>query len=628
LAARFIGKRSLALAPTMQSRLKNFLYDSRERVLDLAESASFLNSALVVVLLILRYGFLLEDEQVDVIFGYLDILFLVYFLLYTTRLFYRYDWKRFIKGHWFESLLIAFIFFHGLVNLLGYNILYHVLEHLGSKFPVLDLHHILSIFAVILVFLDFARLASRLPDLGVKPAVTFLLSFVLLIGMGTGLLMLPAMSTKADSISFIDALFTSTSATCVTGLIVLDTANDFTLKGHLVIMFLIQIGGIGMATFATFFASFLTKGVGLKQQSMVQEFLGSEPLVSATVLLRRVVFITLLIEAIGAVFIFFSWEDEIMLGDDKFSSLSHKIFFSVFHAVSAFCNAGFSLFPGGLGPDSANEFHVERMYTLHFVIAIIIIFGSAGYTVILEVFSWSNFKKNFRKPWRNWSIGTAVSIRITAWLILIGWIGFMLLEFSALTDRTIIEALVTSLFQSVTTRTAGFNTMDWGALQNGTIILSLVLMFIGATPGSTGGGIKNTTFFCVIMAAIANIKRQERVQVAKRTIPEEIIRKSFSIFLIAVGYNILAIFLLSIFESPTEATSDRFMLRLIFEQVSAFGTAGLSMNFTGSLSDIGKCIIIVSMYLGRVGTLTLALALSDSVITNSYRYPDAHLMVG
>ncbi len=521
--------------------------------------------------------------------------------------------------------------------------------------PEKSYHDFLSFYLIILLGIELTKVSTKISDLDFKPASTFIFSFVILIGIGTGLLMLPAMTnggsggiTYRDSMPFIDALFTSVSASCVTGLAVVDTTTYFTLKGQLVIMMLIQFGGIGIVSFATF----LNKGVGLKHQSIIQDVLSSESLTSAKTLLRKIIIITLTIELLGCIFLFFSWDESL-----QFRSLGQKIFYSVFHSISAFCNAGFSLFPNGLFtndiPDSealkfpsgqpvflGSRVEVHNMYNLHFIIALLIILGSVGFGTIEDLLTPSKIRERLAQPWKPLKISTRIAVQSTIVLVVVGTVGFMILEANQLRDRTIIQALNTSFFQSVTCRTAGFNTMNFAeptlpgevlepgepvGMQYATIILCMFLMFIGAAPGSTGGGIKSSTFWLIFRSSFASIKGQERIEIGKRTIPNDLVRKAYSIFMFATTYNIIAVFLLSITEAGNPEIS---ILEIVFEQISAFATAGLSLGITSDLSVWGKWIIIFSMYIGRVGTLTLALALSNKVKTNSYRYPDGHVMVG
>lgn len=618
--------------------INNLLYNQREKVLGLVRIASGIMVVLGVGLLVYRYGFLPAEENMQQILFFFDVLFAANLFFFVIRWLLALEKKTFIIKSWFESTLNLIIFIHGLIFYLseGYNLLLIILESLNIRNPILTYHHILSIFLLILIFLELTKFSTKISDLELKPASTFINSFILLILIGTLLLMLPAMTHEKGGMDFLDALFISVSASCVTGLTVVDISAFFTFKGHLVLLFLFQLGGIGIVSFATFFASFLSKGVSLKHQSIIQDFLSSESLDSAKGLLKKVIIMTIAIEVVGAIFIFFMWDEEL-----KFNSIGYKIFYSIFHGVSAFCNAGFSLFSDGLFTNNISQgnavfarevdINLRQMYPLHFIIAIMVILGSIGFSTI-EDFTNKSRKGRKIKPINEWKIGTKVAIYSSFFLIIAGTIGFMILEAHQLTDRTIIEALITSFFQSVTTRTAGFHTMNFGGSESGlplanpTLILVIFLMFIGASPGSTGGGIKSTTFLVLVLAAIANIKGQNRIELDRRTIPNELIRKAFSIFMFATSYNLLAIFILSITEGNNPAISN--ILALVFEQISAFSTVGLSMGITADLSWMGKIVIILSMFIGRVGTLTLALALSSKVITNSYRYPEGNIMVG
>ncbi len=611
---------------TLKEKLNHFIYESRFRVIKLEQYLASVNTVFASVLLIWRYGFLPNGAETEAIFKYADISFSVFAICWFLRVFFQeksplYYWR----SHWFESVLIGFLFVNGFLNLLfEIKLGTKFFEMLHSKDVSGNYRHVLSAFLLTLLGLEYTRLTTRLPNINIKPSTLFLLSFVFLILGGAFALMMPAMTSKDEGIKFIDALFISTSASCVTGLSTIDFAKDFTPKGHFVVMILAQIGGIGMITFATFFATFLTRGVGLKHQSIIQDHLSSDSLNSAKDLLRKVIVYTAVIETIGAICIFFTWDEYFWDRNHQFESLGQKIFFSVFHSISAFCNAGFSLYSGGM---CDTEYSTHRMFNLHLVISLIIVLGGIGFTTLEDIFSWKRIKSRLIQPWRTYSIGSKIVLKATFWLIFVGMLGFFLLEFPLLRDRTIYEAFVTVFFQSVTTRTAGFNSLDFSILQDATLFLVIILMFIGAASGSTAGGLKITTFVLTVLGAISTIRLQERVMLYKRTISDETIRKAFAIFMFAIAYNAIAIFLLVIVESPAP-DEKRFVLKIIFEQVSAFATVGLSMSYTSNLTFWGKVIIISSMYLGRVGTLTLAIALSNSVVSNSYRYPTTQIMVG
>jgi Trk-type K+ transport system membrane component len=643
---------------TIGEQIKSILYGWRSNALGFASGLSYFNVTAATVLLIYRYGFILSPEDMQDVYTNVDVIFLLFAVIYLIRFTFAIHWGDFLKRSWFELLLVVFILANGVANkLFDFKPVLYYMEQWAVENAEKNYHDVLSLYLVMVLGLELTKISTKISELDFKPASTFIFSFIVLIGIGTGLLMLPAMTYGdgasvgyRDSMPFIDALFTSASASCVTGLAVVDTGTYFTLKGQLVIMFLIQLGGIGIVSFATFFATFLAKGVGIKHQSIIQDFLSSESLISAKTLLRKILLITFLVEVAGAGFIYFSWDDNLV-----FRSIGQKIFYSIFHSVSAFCNAGFCLFPQGLFTNelaseltlpsgvaifSGGDANVRSMQGLHFIIALLIILGGIGFGTIEDLLTPSKIKDRLKHPWKPLKISTRIAIGSSISLIVLGTVGFMVLEAHQLRSLNILEALNTSFFQSVTCRTAGFNTMNFAeptppgtllepdqviGLQYPTIILCIFLMFIGAAPGSTGGGIKSSTFWLIARSSFANIRGQERIEIGKRTIPNDLIHKAYSIFMFATTYNIIAIFLLTITEAGNPEIS---ILEIVFEQISAFATAGLSLGITGQLSFMGKIVIIISMYIGRVGTLTLALALSNKVKTNSYRYPEGHVMVG
>ncbi len=605
----------------MFNQFEAFVIQAGERVLDYIKWIGYLNSVIAVILLIYQYGFFLTPEESAAIFRKVDIQFIVYILIFIAHVSFTPNRGVFMRGHWFQVALYGTMILHGLINyLFGVQLMYELCVWMNFENPTESNQDFMSIYLVLMVGMVVTEASTKISELQIKPATTFIFSFILLILIGTGLLMLPEMTTQEGSMNFLDALFTSASASCVTGLAVVDTGTFFTMKGHLVILFLIQLGGLGIISFATFFATFLAKGVSIKHQSIIQDFLSSESLSDAKGLLRQIIFLTLLIESLGFIAIYFAWDDD--LGDpDKFATTGDRIFYSLFHSVSAFCNAGFSLFTDGLYNNDTDK-QIRKMYLLHFVVTILVIFGSMGFSTITDAFSPKLIRERWKHPWKRWKIGTKISIRYSMILLLVGTVGYMVLEFDKLTDRTIVEALITAFFQSTVTRTAGFNTMDFGAMKDATIIMTLFLMFIGGSPGSTAGGLKVNTFVLVALSSYGSIRGQKNITIGKRSIPADLVSKAFSILMFSVTYNTMAVFLLSLTES------DKDILMLVFEQISAFATVGLSMGVTGELSTLGKIIIICSMFVGRVGTLTLALALSKSVKTNSFKYPDAHFMVG
>jgi len=594
--------------------LNRLLYGSKLRAYMLMRRTAYLLSVLAIGLLIYAHGMVEDPVRLRMLFYAIDGILAVFVIIYFLRILYAFERVKFLKRTWFEAILMAIIFVNQMgTYVLGFPVVYQVFEGIGIPLSV-ELYRILvSFYILVLLVVELLETKVHLKTLQLKPSVTFLLSFVILILIGTGLLMMPKMTNAPEGMRFLDALFMSVSASCVTGLAVVDPGTYFTFSGQVVLLILMQMGGLGILTFATFFASLMRQGVGIKQHVAMHEILESESLFSTKGLLRKLIFLTLFIEAIGAVMIFMTWGPQV-----RFDTLGAKIFYSVFHSVAAFCNAGFSLYPAGLFTEP-----VRFAYVLHLTVALLIILGGIGFPTILDVLSPSAMRARMKAPWRNWKMSSRVNIYTSAALIFLGTVGFFLLEYyNTLSELNFAEAFVTSFFQSVTTRTAGFNTVNISVLSVPTLLMFIFLMFIGASPGSTGGGIKTTTFTVILISVFATIRNKRNMEIGHRTIPHSVSYKAFSVFTFAAMINILFVFILSI----TDAQFD--IMKLAFEQVSAFATVGLSTGITAGLSDGGKAVIIASMYIGRVGTLTLALALSTRATSTNYRYPATHLAVG
>ncbi|MGM0546947.1 MAG: TrkH family potassium uptake protein, partial [Bacteroidota bacterium] len=404
----------------------------------------------------------------------------------------------------------------------------------------------------------------------------------------------------------IDALFTSTSAVCVTGLIVVDTATHFTLFGEVVIVTLIQLGGIGIITFATFLFLFISGGLGVGQMNTVKEMVAEKNTSLVTATLKKVVGFTFLVEAIAVAAYYLSW-------DMEFSSQGQRFLFSVFHAISAFCNAGFSLFTNSLA-----DAHNATNLPVNITTMILIVLGGLGFTVIWELIQ----RRTERKIWRrHLSMHTRVVLATTGILIVAGTVLVLILEWDkTLAGHSTGDKFLLSLFQSITTRTAGFNTLDTGAIGIPAILGMLILMLIGGSPASTAGGVKTTTFAVLVRSMIMSIRGYSRMEIFKRTIPNSIIFRAMTVILLAVSCISISTILLSIVE-------DHAFIDLLFEEVSAFATVGLSRGITGDLTSWGKSIIIVSMFLGRVGILTFMVAFASRADNRKYQYPEESLMV-
>jgi len=585
----------------MLETLNKLLYNSKKRGYSILHFFSIFSAIATLGLTIYGFGFYLSIETMHWIFQGLDILFFTFVANYAIRWLYSFKRSAFIKRTWFELLLILVV----LLNFLLKN--YYLFENERTFYK-----KYVVVYLIILSLFEFVKISTRIHLARYKPSILFLSSFILLIAGGTLLLMLPASTYGEASMPFTDALFTATSASCATGLVVVDTSTFFTPKGQFFILFLIQMGGLGIITFATFFATLFSKGVGIKHHIM-HDIYSTESLVSGKKLFRTIIFISLAIEFLFSIALFFTWGDAV-----KFNSLGEKIYYSVFHAISAFCNAGFSLFSNGM-----HESLLRNAYLLHLVIAFAVILGGLGFPAIEDIFNIRKMRERLKYPWKDWQLSTKVSVYTSAGLILFGMLVFYTLELdNTLQGMNLMEALITSFFQSVVARTAGFNTVDISHITEGAAFMLIFLMFIGASPASTGGGIKTSTFLIIVLTAIATIREKGKVEIGKRTIPKDIIFRAFSIFAFAITFNFICLFVLILVE-PNKKFMD-----LAFEQVSAFGTVGLTKGITPFLSHIGKITIVFTMFVGRVGLLTLAWALSRSVATTAYVYPNAHLTVG
>ncbi len=440
------------------------------------------------------------------------------------------------------------------------------------------------------------------------PARMFVLSFAVAIMLGTVLLWLPY-SAAHNPLRFIDALFTSTSAVCVTGLTVLDIGKDLSFFGQIVTMILFQVGGLGIITFSIILFALMGRGISFRGREVTQSLFMYSPRKDFNLIIKKVLLYTLIIESAGALILFFRFALEFSPGQ--------ALYHAVYHAVSAFNNCGYSLFPDSL-------MRYQEDVVVNVIMALLIISGGIGFLVQQEVVAWLRDRRN------KLSLHTTIVLITTAALVLGGAILFYLLEAgNVLQGASLKTALLTSFFQSVTARTAGFNTVDIRMLTNSSILILLVLMFIGASPGSTGGGVKTTSFALLVLLVGNRIRGNENVNVANRTIPKELVERTISIiFSAAILIGIVTAVLLFFSNSSGLPLALRHeFIEYVFETFSAFGTVGLSMGATQKLNDIQKYAIIVMMFIGRVGPLTMAFAWYSSR-KRKLTYAEESVMVG
>ncbi|WP_115994165.1 TrkH family potassium uptake protein [Cohnella lupini] len=438
---------------------------------------------------------------------------------------------------------------------------------------------------------------------GVSPPRTLLLGFSFIIFIGALLLRSPISSVEGESMSFIDALFTSTSATCVTGLVLFDTGTYFSTFGHWVILFLIQIGGIGFMTMATLFALILRRKISLKERLILQESLNQGSIEGLVRLVRKVIIYALALETVGAILYTFRFAFDMPLGK--------AIYHGVFHSISIFNNAGFDL----SGDFSSFSDYSTDLY-MNVVSMVLIILGGFGFIVLADLFE-------FRKKSR-FSLHTKVVLSMSAGLIVIGAAIIFIFEYTnsqSIGSSGFGEKMLVSFFQSVTTRSGGVTTVDISTFRQATQFFIIILMFIGASPGSTGGGIKTTTFAVLVGAVLAMIRGKEDVVLFRLRLAQERVYKAVTVTLFCIGIVMLGTMILA-------TTEDAAFLRILFEATSAFGTVGLSMGLTGDLSTSGKFTIIFLMFIGRLGPLTLTYALGPKPGRLLYRHAEGKIIIG
>ena len=607
-------------------------------------------SFLVMLLIVAEYGFFLPDSFEDAINVIVLVVIWFFVIDYTISLasaivtaislrtvyFLRFHFRK----KWINLVLTLSIFAQNAVffNWFDSPYLTHWLHTIDYRLYTQIYIAVTQLSIAFGFFIQFTRYSARIASFKFHPAQSFVLSFVLLIIIGAGLLMMPKASMPGTTLSFVDALFTSASAVCVTGLTVVDTGAHFTVTGQLIILFLIQIGGLGFITFATFFAMYFGEGISLRERILVKDVLNETSYDEALKTLKQIFFITMMCEWIGAALLYYFFnENEVLWNGSAF-------FYAIFHAVSAFCNAGFSLWP-----DS-----VSRLgWNSKIVMITLIIIGGLGFSVIRNIFSVA-FNKLFSRIeaqwilWKNriWtmitiqsrvltndknrrpkeelsayrvlrsimeshhrelSIQTKFVLTVTFSLILLGSVLFAGIEWHhSLSERPTTDKILESIFQSVSARTAGFNTFDMSAFTVPALLLIIFLMFIGASPGSTGGGIKTTTFGIMLLSSFGNLQGKDRIRLFGRTIPAVNIVRALMVISFSFITVFMAIFLLSITDP------DKPILDIVFETVSAFATVGLSRGTTIGLSVSGKMILIACMFIGRVGTVSVALAVASN----------------
>jgi trk system potassium uptake protein TrkH len=575
-----------------------------------------LTAAVVAASFVTQFGFVRPLLPVVILRIAQAILVFIFITEKVIRLFNSVSKSEYWRGNWFEiPLLLALgiaVFGSG--------------RWFGMAEPSAVRHLSVGVYLVLQVVIKVCRTGVSLAASGRSPTRTLIASFLVLIISGAGLLMLPR-SAATENVSLVDALFTATSATCVTGLIVKDTGRDFSLMGQLVILSLIQLGGLGIVVFGAVFALLLGQAFSLRESVAMQDLLSARTLSRIGNMIVFIFVGTIIIEAVGTVSVFGMWDDV----PGRVASVHQQWFCSIFHSISAFCNSGFSLFN-----DSFVQYN--RSAGMYLVICPLIILGGLGFGVLYDLCNITSdrvkrfFKKLLSKHYRfsmeaprRMQLQSKVVLSVSVFLIVVGMATILLFErYVGKSNTASNPGVLGALFQSITARTAGFNTVNIAELSASSRLTLILLMFIGGSPGSTAGGIKTVTLAVVLMTAVAALRKRREVEMFKRSVRVVIVGRAITVTLLFVSVLLGATLILTV----TESRNGFAMAEIAFEAASALGTVGLTTGITPSLTTVGKLIIIAVMLIGRLGPLTLLAALTFNLKPVQYDYPDEALIVG
>ena len=588
-------------------KLRVHIVNHKDRIQRILRICSLVISIVTIACIFCYHGLYITPQVKTLIRLLIHGSLFFYVIKYFVLLFYSLHRAEYIKRSWGEFLIIILL----IIQFISFNIFH---------FDIVNAHNFENIYLIfiqfyflIIVLVELAKMSSSLGKYHLSPPILMVASFLFLITIGTILLLMPRMTT--NGISFIDALFTATSASCITGLSVVSTSACFTFKGQVVILMLIQLGGMSILSFATFFSTFLSRSmVGLRYQYMIRDMMSADRLSDSVGLLRSIVLTTFIIEAAGMAFLFTYWKSTGFFISDK-----QNLFFSMFYTVSAFNNGGFVLID-----DSLLNLGLPGSYFPQVVIMALVFLGGIGFVTIRDFFSYRYIRERNKYHWKSLMPQTKIVLYVTFAIIIIGSILFFLLEYNnTLKDIDGMgNKVFTTIFQVVTCRTSGFNVLDVNMMQVSTVILILLAIFIGGSPSSTGGGIKTTTLFIVIKSVIATIKGKKNIEFDHKAISPSLVEKATTIMMLSAAFILISCFLLTVVEPEVQ------LLHALFETSSAFTTCGLSTGECANWNWMAKLILIINMYCGRIGTLTMAFALTRHKKESPHQYPDLYIMLG
>lgn len=586
--------------------------DNRKKIKFILDIILSILGAVTVFTLITVAGYYIKQERLEFFKILIDIIFVVFIAQEFLRWFLVTNFRQYIKFRWIENLLAVFV----LLSLIFPQIAAFIISII---FPELTPHQLtlvnltmIALVFIIVITIRVLRHSDFISKINIHPGAVMSLSFMAIIIVGALLLMLPRAAPQNKPISAVDAFFTSTSAVCVTGLITLDTEHDFTPLGKIIIIMLVQVGGLGVMTLTTFFAALFAGGMSMRVSVLMSDLLSNESVGDVFSILGKILSFTLVIELIGALILYFSRGYSLV----PFNKLG--FYYAAFHSVSAFCNAGFSLYSEGLMKSG-----VSSNFIYLGTIMMLIILGGLGFMVmdnILGLFIKMKDKRRLRYRMR---LNTKIVLITTIFLIVAGTLFILSVDkMNFHNAHTWYEKTFHAMFLSVSARTAGFNSVPTEMVSTPAAMIVIILMWIGASPGSTGGGIKTSTFFVSIYALLRQVQGKERIELFNREISFETVHTAFfvimsSLIVLGAGTTLL------IWMEPDKQAID-----LIFEATSALGTVGLSRDITMHVGTGAKIVLIGLMYVGRIGVFAFFLSLYRPKEEANYQLPKEQILVG
>lgn len=586
-------------------------------ILKIINAVSYFSSLLFIALLVYEYGFIISDEiraDLHLVYKAIWIVYLVSFGVNFTLSYENTKQETRYFGWILDILLLSTLI----------PVIFYCPEsgYLMYLWKILHSHYFMLVLLLLLSLQNLSAGITRLLGKRTNPSLILAVSFFVIILIGTGLLMIP--KATVNGISFIDALFTATSAVCVTGLTTIDVSTVFTTLGQAIIILLIQIGGLGVMTFTSFFAVFFMGGSSIYNQIVMKDMVNSKSLNSLLSTLLYILLFTVVIEALGAFAIWLSIHDTLNM------SFEEEIGFSIFHSISAFCNAGFSTLQNNLN----NPLVLQNHNMLFLVISGLVIFGGIGFPILVNLKEVLFFKVRnlfyliIRKPYRIqhkkhlYNLNTKIVLLFTFILLFVGTALIALIEWNnSFAGLTVADKLTQAFFNAVVPRTAGFVGVDITTFMPLTIFITMLLMFIGGGSQSTAGGLKVNAFAVILLNLKAVLKNSNRVEAFQRTISQDSIQRANATMMIQIVVLFVAITIITFLEPDKSFTA------IVFECISAVNTVGSSLNLTPSLCDMSKYVVIILMFIGRVGILTFMLSFIKPVSNQNYKYPSDNIII-